>query len=241
MSSGTPGDISALASATLRCASVIPRSSRASTRSSSRRTTGAILTAGGPFWTTSVQGLSPAMTAARTTGKRIPTVTRPSRLAPAGLFLRPCRRSRIRPRIRPAQTMFRSRRSRDRRDRRRRLSRRRGCRSAGLLLPDNGQHWMAKRAAAHARRISGSPRRPTRWMSFSFGSGSMLSKFAAHRRGRPWAGPRGTSVGMSLTRVVTGATRIVVSRGRTELLVSTTTGRRLSPGTSANQTSPRSG
>jgi hypothetical protein len=57
----------------------------------------------------------------------------------------------------------------------------------------------------------------------------------------PWAGPSGTSVGISLTRVVTGATRIVVSRGRTEFLVSTTTGRRLSPGTSANQMSPRSG
>ena len=103
------------------------------------------------------------------------------------------------------------------------------------------QHWRAKRAAAQARLSSGVPRRPTRATSLSLGNGKMLSKFATHRRARPCAGPSGTSVGISLTRVVTGATRIVLSRGRTELRVSTTTGRRLLPGTSANQTSPRSG
>ncbi|MDA8315052.1 MAG: hypothetical protein M0010_07730 [Actinomycetota bacterium] len=46
---------------------------------------------------------------------------------------------------------------------------------------------------------------------------------------------------MSLTRLVTGTTSTVVNRGRAELLVSTTTGRRLSPGIPAIQTSPRSG
>ena len=74
------------------------------------------------------------------------------------------------------------------------------------------QHWMAKRAAAHKRLRSDSSSRPTRWMSTSFGSGRILSKFATHWWRRPCAGPSGTSVGMSLTRLVTGATRIVVSR-----------------------------
>ena len=50
--SGTRGDISALASASLRCAKVIPRSSSASIRSSSILTTGSIIATNGPFRTT---------------------------------------------------------------------------------------------------------------------------------------------------------------------------------------------
>lgn len=49
ISSGTRGDRSILASASLRCANVIPRSSSASIRSNSTLTTGPIVATSGPF------------------------------------------------------------------------------------------------------------------------------------------------------------------------------------------------
>lgn len=57
MSSGTRGDVSALASASLRCASAIPRSLSASTRSSSTLITGPVVATGGADRTSTVMNV----------------------------------------------------------------------------------------------------------------------------------------------------------------------------------------
>src|SRR5207245_8044762 len=88
------------------------------------------------------------------------------------------------------------------------------------------QQSMANLAARQTVANSSPARSPTLLTSTRLGSGAMLSKLATQGRDRPWAGPRGTSVGMSRTRVVTGATRMVVSWTRTELRVEATTARR---------------
>jgi len=85
------------------------------------------------------------------------------------------------------------------------------------------------------------PSRPIFSTSRCFGDGMMFSKLATHGLGRPSASLSGTSVGISRIRVVTGATGSVVRRGMTESRVRIMTGRRLSPGLSANQTPSRGG